>query len=201
MNRQFFARLKTIISPLYLLVIVLFTLTVSTSFMSIGYMAKYATSAKTNPADARVAKFNVSMTPGEDIVVPEDPSDDSVTKTYTFTVHGAEEVATTYTLTLKLSEYLPHGMTITMGDQSYTGVHDSRAVTNGGEGYVYGLKESGTNPEQKPEAGLTELTFTGGDLGPGESRTHTLTITADYTDLLKTYDAIATMEVQMVQVD
>ncbi len=117
MKKSILQNIKSAFNLSYLALIVLFCFAISTSFMSINYVAKYL-STDGGFDGARVAKFEVSS-----LVAVEQSSElilweNEKTTTYQFTVDNKSDVSVDYDIVLEFPSNLPNGSEITVDNES-----------------------------------------------------------------------------------
>ncbi len=138
MKKRSLQSIKSAFNLSYLFLIVLFCFTVTTSLISINYMAKYSFEAGSDDS-ARVARFviDVSSEASNDLSINKTQGQTSAE--YSFTVSNSDgtnisEVAQKYNVLLEIGENLPEGVSVTLdtdiiptsdGSGNYTFSHDS----------------------------------------------------------------------------
>ncbi len=117
MKKSVLQTIKSAFNLSYLALIVLFCFAISTSFMSINYVAKYL-STDGGFDGARVAKFEVSS------LVPTEQNEDFVlsydkkSAIYSFSVTTDSDVAVEYDVVLEFPTALSSAVTLTLDDKS-----------------------------------------------------------------------------------
>ncbi len=134
--------------------------------------SNYVTSS-TGGDSARVAKFDVRMVGNTDeIHIDGSDSTDDLTGSYTLTVTNNSEVAVEYSITVLTDTSLPAGIQLTIGNET-----------------------------KNTDGSSTNYSYTGGILRPGETRNHTLTVTALLDTLAVNVDQAVTVSVTAEQID
>ncbi len=136
MKKSVLQNIKSAFNLSYLLLIVLFCFAISTSFMTLSYMAKFVSTDEAGDG-ARVAKFDISsiIANGQEgsIVL----SANSSSATYSFSVTSESDVAVEYDVVLEFPDALSENVKLAL---------DSAENTPDNEGNAYTFTDAGEFP-------------------------------------------------------
>ncbi len=128
MKKSVLQNIKSAFNLSYLALIVLFCFAISTSFMSINYVAKYL-STDGGFDGARVANFIIDVTSNSDNNLNIDIARGQTSAEYKFIVSNSKgddvsEISQQYDVVMVLNENLPEGITVTLDGKTAASVEN-----------------------------------------------------------------------------